>query len=68
MPTGNEIAKRINARDEGIAVSRTLVMELVDSRGKKRLRETREFRKYYRDEKRDKGVLNFPLTDYNIKC
>ena len=51
-PTGDEIAQRINARDEGEAVSRTLVMELIDRRGKKRVRETLGFRKYYGEEKR----------------
>ncbi len=51
-PTGDEIAQRINARDEGEAVSRNLTMEMIDRRGKKRVRETRGFRKYYGDEKR----------------
>ncbi len=51
-PTGDEIAQRINDRDEGEAVSRNLTMEMIDRRGKERVRETRGFRKYYGEEKR----------------
>lgn len=63
-PTGDEIVQRVNARDEGEAVSRTLVMELIDRRGKKRVRETRGFRKYYGEEKR---TVIFYLSPKNIK-
>lgn len=52
LPSGNEIAQRINERDEGEAVSRNIVMEMIDRRGKKRVRKTRSFRKYYGAEKR----------------
>ncbi len=51
LPSGDEIARRINARNEGEAVSRNLTMELIDRRGKKRVRETRSFRKYYGEKK-----------------
>lgn len=64
LPKGDEIARRINARDEGEAVSRTLLMEMVDRRGKKRERETRSFRKYYGPEKR---TVFFYLRPKNIK-
>ena len=64
LPTGDEIAKRINARNEGTAVSRTLIMELIDRRGKKRLRKTRGFRKYVGKEKRS---VIFYLSPKNIK-
>ena len=63
-PTGLEIAQRINARDEGEAVSRNLTMEMIDRRGKKRVRETRSFRKYYGEEKR---TVIFYLKPKNIK-
>ncbi len=63
-PTGDEIAQRINARDEGQAVSRNLTMEMIDRRGKKRLRETRGFRKYFGDEKRS---VIFYLQPKNVK-
>ncbi|VAW89601.1 hypothetical protein MNBD_GAMMA17-399 [hydrothermal vent metagenome] len=52
LPSGDEIANHINARDEGQSVTRTLIMEMTDKRGKQRIRKTRGFRKYYGDEKR----------------
>ena len=64
LPTGDKIAKHINARNEGIAVSRTLTMELTDRRGKKRLRKTRGFRKYFGEERRS---VIFYLNPKNIK-
>lgn len=64
LPSGDEVAKRINARDEGEAVSRLLTMEMTDKRGKIRKRETRGFRKYYGDEKR---TVIFYLDPKNIK-
>ncbi len=64
LPDGDEIALRINARDEGEAVSRLLTMEMKDSRGKQRIRETKGFRKYYSDEKR---TVIFYLAPKNIK-
>lgn len=64
LPLGDEIARHINARDEGIAVARDLKMEMVDRRGKVRVRETRAFRKYYGDEKR---TAIFYLAPRNIK-
>jgi len=64
LPSGDEIARRINARDEGQTVSRTLTMELIDRRGKRRTRETRSFRKYYGDEKR---TVIFYRSPRNIK-
>ena len=64
LPSGDDIAQNINARDEGEAVSRTLTMEMTDKRGKKRLRETRALRKYYGDERR---TVIFYLTPKNVK-
>jgi hypothetical protein len=52
LPSGDEIARRINARDDGVSVARSMTMELLDKRGKKRTRETRSFRKYFEAEKR----------------
>jgi hypothetical protein len=42
---GVEVARRINARDEGRQVSRIVRWELVDRQGDRRTRETRVFRK-----------------------
>lgn len=64
LPAGVIIAQNINARDEGIAVSRKLKMEMTDRHGKARVRETRAFRKYYGDEKR---TAIFYLKPKNIK-
>ena len=64
LPSGDEVAKRINERNEGVAVSRLLTMEMTDKRGKSRKRETRGFRKYYGDEKR---TVIFYLSPRNIK-
>ena len=64
LPTGQQVAENINARDEGEAVSRILTMEMTDKNGKKRLRNTRGFRKYYGDEKR---TVIFYLKPKNIK-
>ncbi len=64
QPSGLEIAQRINARDEGASVSRNLIMEMVDRRGKKRVRETRGFRKYYGEEKR---TMIFYLKPNNVR-
>lgn len=64
LPSGDSIAQKINARDEGIAVSRKLTMKMTDRHGKERVRETRAFRKYFGDEKR---TAIFYLKPKNIK-
>ncbi len=64
LPSGDEIAQKINQRDEGVAVARDLKMEMTDRHGKLRVRETRAFRKYYGDEKR---TVIFYLKPKNIK-
>ncbi len=53
--SANEIIDRVNARDDGVAVSRTLKMVLTDKHGKKRERTTISYRKYYGKDK--KSVL-----------
>lgn len=62
--TGREVMERVVARDDGEHVSRDLKMELIDRRGKTRVRETRGFRKYFGDEKR---TVLFYLSPKNIK-
>jgi len=64
LPSGDEIAHNINARDEGVSVVRTLTMEMTDKRGKQRIRETRGFRKYFGDEKR---TAIYYLSPKNVK-
>ncbi|NOX43236.1 MAG: outer membrane lipoprotein-sorting protein [Gammaproteobacteria bacterium] len=68
LPAGLQIAERINARDEGQMVSRNLTMEMIDRRGKKRVRETRGFRKYFSGENgEEKRTVIFYLAPKNIK-
>jgi outer membrane lipoprotein-sorting protein len=64
LPSGDEIADRVNARDEGLSVSRLLRMELTDKRGKTRVRETKAFRVY---EGQDKKTAIFYLSPNNVK-
>lgn len=45
--TGDQLAERINARDDGRMVSRNMTIELIDRRGDKRTRGTRTYRKDY---------------------
>ena len=52
LPSGISIADKTHARNEGISMSRTLIMELKDKRGKVRVRETTSLRKYIGNEKR----------------
>jgi hypothetical protein len=52
LPAGDEIARRINTREDGEHVTRRIVMELIDRRGKQRVRETVGYRRYYENEKR----------------
>lgn len=47
-----EIINKVNARDDGQQVSRKLKMVLVDKHGKKRIRETKSYRKYYGEDKK----------------
>jgi hypothetical protein len=63
-PEGVEVARRINARDEGRSVSWRVRFELVDRRGERRTRETRVFRKTSADAKR--RVLFF-LAPENLR-
>ena len=64
LPSGDEVARRINARDEGEAVSRLLTMQMTDADGKTRIRKTKGFRKYYGAEKR---TVIYYLEPRNIK-
>ncbi len=64
LPSGDEIARRVNARDEGEHSTRRLTMELIDRRGKKRVRETFGYRRYYGEEKR---TVLFYLSPKNVK-
>ncbi len=63
LPSGQSIADKTHARNEGISMSRKLTMELKDKRGKVRVRETTSLRKYFGDEKR---LAIFYLTPKSV--
>jgi hypothetical protein len=56
-PSGEEIARRINARDDGEQLTRTITMELVDRDGTTRTRVARAFRRRFDSDRR--SVLFF---------
>jgi outer membrane lipoprotein-sorting protein len=56
-PDGDEVVRLVNAREDGEAVARTLVMELVEKGGASRTRVTRSFRRDFGGERR--SVLFF---------
>jgi len=62
--SGDEVIARVNARDDGNQVSRALKMELIDRRGKSRIRETIGYRRYYGEEKR---TMLFYVSPTNVK-
>lgn len=64
LPAGDSLMVNVKARDEGEYATRRLTMEMTDKRGKKRVRETFGFRKYFDDEKR---TVLFYLSPSNIK-
>jgi uncharacterized protein len=50
--TANELVARVNGVDDGVFVTRKLRMQLIDRRGKERVRDTVVYRKYYGQEMR----------------
>jgi hypothetical protein len=57
LPPGEEIARRVNARDDGRWVARTMTIELAEKDGSVRTRVTRSFRRDFGDARR--SVLFF---------
>ncbi len=64
LPSGDSLIAQVNARDDGQQVTRSLKMELVDRRGKSRVRETLGYRRYYGEEKR---TVIFYRSPTNVK-
>jgi hypothetical protein len=62
LPSGEEVAQRINARDEGESLFRRVTMELVDDEGHRRVRETRFYRRTFGGEKRMAVFYDAPTT------
>lgn len=64
LPNGDEVARRINARDDGSSAQRTLEMELIDKSGHSRKRSARLLRRWFGQEKR---LALFYLSPATIK-
>ena len=64
LPAGDEIVAQLNARNDGQQVTRNLKMELIDRRGKSRVRDTIAYRRYYGEEKR---TVLFYVAPGNVK-
>jgi hypothetical protein len=64
LPSGDDIIAQVNSRDDGQQVTRALKMELIDRRGKSRVRETMGYRRYYGEEKR---TVLFYQSPTNVK-
>jgi hypothetical protein len=62
LPPADEVVRRVNARDDGHVLSRTLVMELVDRDGGTRTRTTRTFRRDFGDERRSVMFFEDPAN------
>jgi uncharacterized protein len=62
--SATELVERVNAVDDGEFVTRKLSMQLVDKRGKERVRETVVYRKYYGQEMR---TIVFYLSPANVR-
>jgi len=60
LPPGDEIAQKINARDEGKQVIQDFSMELIDRNGKKQSRDTKIYRKDYKDQRKSIIIYNNP--------
>jgi outer membrane lipoprotein-sorting protein len=64
LPTGEEIKKKVNERNEGAHQIQDLKMTLINKRGKKQIRDTKSYRKDYSGER--KTILVF-ANPSNIK-
>lgn len=64
LPSGEWIVNQVNSMDDGHQVTRNLHMTLTDRRGKKRVRNTVGYRKYFGDDKR---TVLFYLSPTNVK-
>lgn len=63
-PTGEELVRKVNERDDGVSLTRMMTIEMIDKRGKTRKQVTKTFRKYYGEEKRS---AIFYVEPANIK-
>ncbi|MEO0443457.1 MAG: outer membrane lipoprotein-sorting protein, partial [Pseudomonadota bacterium] len=64
LPEGRWVMQQVNAVDEGLQVTRTIAMTMIDRRGKTRERQTLSFRKYFGEDKR---TVLFYVAPQNVK-
>lgn len=64
LPEASWIVEQINMKPDGQQVTRKLTMTMIDRRGKKRVRETLGYRKYFGKERRS---IIFYLSPRNVK-
>lgn len=62
LPDGDEVARRIDARNDGLASSQHVVMQLIDKDGGVRQREAMLFRRYFGKVKRLVVFFTSPAT------
>jgi hypothetical protein len=62
LPDGDEVARRIDARNDGLAAAEHVVMQLIDKDGGVRQREAMLFRRYFGKEKRLAVFFLSPAT------
>lgn len=62
LPSGEEVARRINARDAGAVATRTLVMDIVEKDGTTRTRSTRAFRRRFDADERSILFFDAPAN------
>lgn len=62
LPSGDEVARRIDARNDGLASSQHVVMKLIDKSGSTRQRDAMLFRRYFGKEKRLAVFFLSPVT------
>jgi hypothetical protein len=62
LPPGDEVARRINARDAGAVATRKLVMEIVEKDGTTRTRSTRAYRRRFDADERSILFFDAPAN------
>src|SRR5688500_10008912 len=60
LTSGDEIMQKVNARDEGKQVVQNFSMELVDKNNKRQSRDTKTYRKDYKDQRKSIIIYDNP--------
>jgi hypothetical protein len=62
LPPGDEVARRINARDAGAVATRKLIMEIIEKDGTTRTRSTRAYRRRFDEDERSILFFDAPAN------